>query len=71
MIVPKCKECENYREGMGLAGSSTDRRRMYQGLAKARYCVNKEVSSEDSFPAIELNELKTSPKWCPKRLPKQ
>ena len=69
MSVPKCKECEFYKEGEALSISSRSSMRGVTSLKTARYCTHK-VSIGDGYPSVESNELKTSPKWCPLRISK-
>ena len=56
LSVPKCKECENNSCG-------------YFSLGKGpRYCTHKKEFVLGYGRPIPSVSLRTSPKWCPKRL---
>lgn len=59
MSVPKCKGCRYYDYG--------ERRSYRMGLTYQKYhwCAN--VPPENTSRMIYSKDMKTSPKWCPKR----
>jgi hypothetical protein len=64
-MIPKCKSCELYQEGVALSHSKKGSVRGVTSLVRARYCDHSSFTSGN--PAISSRELRTSPQWCPLR----
>jgi len=53
--VPKCKKCQDHKHNSFLRGS--------------HYCIFSAINKDDIDEWIRVygRDMKTSPKWCPKR----
>ena len=66
MIIPKCKECEHHILLEGGKDSS------YSSLDK-NFCYGFKIIDAEGYQTgiekfIHASKMKTSPKWCPKRV---
>jgi len=64
MSIPKCKNCEFYH---------SERRENYWKDHIDNYCYGLKTTDTEGYEVgekkfIYAKELKTSPKWCPKRI---
>ena len=59
--VPKCEGCEYHKL---LSALSESRGSINVSRLVDNHCC---TINKGSYPVINSNELRTSPKWCPKR----
>jgi len=64
LSVPKCKECKCYENTKGNNFWSDSRFNFCHGFET----TNSEGYQTGDKKSIYAKDLKTSPKWCPKRL---